>query len=200
MTPKQVKTGMKFGKLTVRAVYTPAKTGAVNMRHKCRVECECGALDTVPIYYLTRKHTPKTFCGQCGPKSLASQYPEEYRIWWMMHERTENPDHVSYHHYGGRGIRVCDEWNKARGSDGFKAFLSFVGPRPSRQYSIDRVDNDLGYQPYSSNGKVQVKWATSVEQRANQRPYSNSKATPGTPLPSTTAPESSPLSTATASR
>lgn len=180
MTPTQVRTGMVFGKLTVRTVFQPAKTGAVNMRHKCRVECACGILLTVPIYYLTRKHNPKVKCGQCDPKSIVTLHQEEYRIWNMMHERTENPKHVSFHHYGGRGIRVCAEWNKAReDGQGFANFLRFVGPRPSPGHSIDRVDNDVGYTSYHPvTGAIQVRWATAIEQRANQRPYSNSKAAP----------------------
>jgi len=165
----KVVTGMTFGKLIVRAVYQPAKTGAVNMRHKCRVECTCGTLITIPAYYLIRKQNPKTKCGLCEPKSIKTLHKEEYRIWNMMHERTENPRHVSFSHYGGRGIRVCAEWNKARDDGrGFETFLLFVGARPSPAHSIDRVDNNVGYQPYH-NGKVQVRWATSTEQRANQR-------------------------------
>lgn len=171
----KVVTGMTFGKLTVRAVFQKSNHGPVNMRHKCRIECQCGTLMTIPIYYLIRKSHPKVVCGLCNPKSLKTLHKEEYRIWNMMHERTENPKHVSYHHYGGRGIRVCQEWNKAADDgQGFERFLRFVGPRPSPQHTIDRIDNDVGYQPYH-NGKVQVKWSTGAEQRLNQRPYTNSK-------------------------
>jgi hypothetical protein len=96
----------------------------------------------------------------------------------MMHERTENPKHVSYKHYGARGIRVCPEWNKSSPDGlGFERFLEFIGPAPSDGHSVDRVDNDCGYQPYHPTKKNpdgtpqrQVRWATKKEQRANQRP------------------------------
>jgi len=173
----KVVTGQTYGKLTVRAVYQKAKTGPVNQRQKCRVECTCGTLMTIPTYYLVRKSHPKTVCGLCNPKSLKTLHKEEYRIWNMMHERTENPKHISYSHYGARGLRVCEDWQKSRDDgQGFETFLRFVGARPSPQHTIDRVDNDIGYQPYHPRtGEIQVRWATGSEQRQNQRPYSNSK-------------------------
>lgn len=140
---------------------------APNLRIKWRVECSCGTILTVPQYYLTRKN-PKKSCGHLN-RSIKTDFNQEYRIWLLMHERTENPTHVAFKHYGGRGIRVCTEWHKSRGDDGFKAFLEFIGPRPSTDYSVDRVDNNLGYQPYQPNGERQVRWATAKEQRANQR-------------------------------
>lgn len=88
----------------------------------------------------------------------------------MMHKRTEDPTHISYKHYGGRGIKVCEEWHKDRGIEGFEAFLKFVGPRPTPHHTIDRINNDLGYQPYQPNGERQVRWATASQQRQNQRP------------------------------
>lgn len=82
-------------------------------------------------------------------------------------QRTTNPKHVSYKDYGGRGIRVCEEW--ASPIDGFQKFFAFIGPRPSMQHTVERINNDQGYQPYFE-GKVQVKWATAAEQAQNKRP------------------------------
>lgn len=166
--------GQKFGDLTViqRVADIPnAKSPTIKVRY--RFECSCGQRLTLPMYYVTRKSpAPKTHCGCKTEVSLYSQYPQEYGIWMMMHVRTENPSHVAFKHYGGRGIRVCPEWHKDRQEQGFRAFLEFVGPRPSPKHTIDRVDNDLGYQPYQGDGSTrQVRWATPKEQRANQRPY-----------------------------
>ncbi|HXJ49638.1 MAG TPA: hypothetical protein VNF91_10765 [Candidatus Acidoferrum sp.] len=63
-----------------------------------------------------------------------------------------------YPNYGGRGIRVCDRW---LGS--FEAFLADVGEAPSPDLSIERRDNDRGYEPGN------VYWATDSEQNANKR-------------------------------
>ena len=95
----------------------------------------------------------------------------------MMHVRCYDPRHEAYKHYGGRGIGVCPEWHKDREDGlGFATFLEYIGPRPSPNHSIDRVDNNDGYRPFQKDGVTrQVRWATAVEQRANQRP----KATGG---------------------
>jgi len=166
--------GDKVGSLTlIQRLRDNVVTKSPNLRVRWRCECVCGNRITVPQYYMVREN-PKTHCG-CLHKSIKTIYNQEYRIWCMMHVRTEDPRHVAFKHYGGRGIRVCPEWHKDRGEEGFRAFLEFVGTRPSPGHSIDRVDNDLGYQPYQADGVTrQVRWATAKEQRANQRPKSSS--------------------------
>lgn len=83
----------------------------------------------------------------------------EYEAWCHMKGRCYNPQTKQYKDYGGRGIRVCDEWRES-----FLAFLDHVGRRPNPQYSIHRIDNDGNYEPGN------VKWATRQEQASNKRP------------------------------
>src|SRR6266566_3158465 len=82
----------------------------------------------------------------------------EYRCWSSMVQRCTNPKDTGFADYGGRGIGLCDEW---RGRGGFARFYGHIGSRPSPSHSIDRINNELGYQP--SN----VRWATPVEQAHN---------------------------------
>lgn len=82
----------------------------------------------------------------------------EYAVWSAMTQRCLNPRNKAYHRYGGRGVRVCKSW---QGRGGFERFLADVGPRPSMQHSIDRIDNDGHYEPGN------VRWATTAEQNAN---------------------------------
>lgn len=90
-----------------------------------------------------------------------------YKAWSSMKQRCSNPNVVNYQNYGGRGIRVYDEWLHS-----FEAFLRDVGERPSdpagwtgkkAYWSLDRIDPDGDYEPGN------VRWATPAEQRANQR-------------------------------
>lgn len=157
--------GQKFGYLTVRQrLRDNMKTKSPNLRVQYRCQCICGKTETIPLYYLIRKQPePKKHCG-CMTATIYSQNPLEYRVWMMMHQRCENPNHIHYRHYGGRGIGIFEEWHKRHGKDGFGKFLEHIGKRPSLKYSIDRIDNDKGYEPGN------VRWATSKEQRANQRP------------------------------
>lgn len=174
MTNPPLKAGMFFGNLRlIQQVADDKETRSPNLRKRWRVECNCGVRLTIPQYYLVRKPNPKQDCG-CARKTIRTTHNAEYRIWLMMHVRCYETSHESYKHYGGRGIQVCAEWHRGNGDSpslsAFAAFLEFVGPRPTPNHSIDRVDNDLGYQPFQADGVTrQVRWATSAEQRANQR-------------------------------
>jgi hypothetical protein len=81
-------------------------------------------------------------------------------IWRNMLARCHDPRSKDYPRYGARGIAVCPEW---RGALGVRAFVAHIGPRPSRAHTVDRVDNDRGYEPGN------VRWATGEEQHNNRR-------------------------------
>ncbi len=82
----------------------------------------------------------------------------EYTAWKSMNARCSIPSASHYAEYGGRGIKVCAEWRHD-----FTAFYAHVGPKPTPQHSLDRIDADGDYEPGN------VRWATRDEQHRNQR-------------------------------
>ena len=81
---------------------------------------------------------------------------KEYRAWQNLRNRCNNKKYYLFHRYGGRGIKVCCRW------DSYNNFISDMGRAPSKNHSIDRVDNDLGYNPDN------CKWSTYIEQANNR--------------------------------
>lgn len=99
-----------------------------------------------------------------GGRYSTGNEPEYQRlrgVWSAMITRCYDVGHVRYARYGGRQIGVCERW-LASYDDYFDDIMQILGPRPSPQHTLDRVENDLGYEP--SN----MRWATSIEQIRNR--------------------------------
>lgn len=74
-----------------------------------------------------------------------------------MRQRCYNPKNQDYPHYGGRGIRICDDW------EDFDLFVKDMGPRPGLHMTLDRKDPNGNYDPGN------CVWATSKRQAQNRR-------------------------------
>lgn len=81
-----------------------------------------------------------------------------YIIWRAMRQRCNNPHTINYKNYGGKGVRVCDEWNND--------FMSFYNWSVENGYNdtltIDRINASGNYEP--SN----CRWITQKEQQNNR--------------------------------
>ena len=131
-------------------------------------ECECGKKTIVRKDNLTNGIT--TSCGCYKREQLSRQVYKQntthgeshtrlYSIWASMKKRCNNPNDIGYSLYGGRGIKVCHEW-----ADSYVAFADWARSNGYQDnLSIDRIDNDKGYEP--SN----CRWATDQEQAENTR-------------------------------
>src|SRR5262249_28277246 len=85
-----------------------------------------------------------------------------YRSWGEMKDRCLNPQNKRYKDYGVRGIKIAPKW-----INDYPAFRNYInqnlGPRPSSNHTIDRIDNDGNYEPGN------LRWSTRSEQQQNSR-------------------------------
>jgi len=148
-------TGKRYGRWTVIEERGRSKNG--NVLWKCI--CDCGNI--VEVLSVSLRNNLSKSCG-CLKKELMRKrfkkhgcsYRAEYNVWGDMIQRCTNKKCFVYKHYGGRGIRVCQEWRKS-----FKVFFNDMGPRP-RGTSIERINNELGYFPGNciwANKTIQVR-------------------------------------------
>ena len=93
------------------------------------------------------------------PSHILSPYKTIYSAWTTMKQRCYNPNVKEFKNYGGRGIKVCERWLNS-----FPNFLEDLGCKPTKQHSLDRINNDGDYEPGN------CRWATRDIQLANRRP------------------------------
>ncbi len=131
-----------------------------NARWHC--QCDCGNT-TITSGFTLRNGEAKS-CGCLTTEQLKQRNlthgrtkTPEYTSWASMLQRCENPKNVKYHHYGARGIKVCERWRN------FQSFYADMGLRPSPKHTLERLDNELGYEPKN------CAWATKSQQNYNKR-------------------------------
>lgn len=150
--------GHRFGKLVAVLPVAMTKSGAVWL-----FQCDCGEEKQVRLGNVRNGHTSS--CG-CLHRQKAKEANTThnmsrtavYKVWAAMVGRCCNPDDAGYPHYGGRGINVAQRWRES-----FAAFIEDMGPRPTANHSIERLDNDGNYEPGN------CVWLVQKEQGQNTR-------------------------------
>lgn len=156
-------TGRRFGRLTVIE-----PIGTIGLRYKWRCKCDCGNEAVV----LGNNLGKSTFSCGCYARERSSERLATHRksktrlfpIWQSIKQRCENVQCHAYADYGGRGIKVCDEWDNDFTAFEKWAFSHGYDENAARgQCTIDRIDVDGNYEP--SN----CRWITASEQQNNKR-------------------------------
>lgn len=143
--PNRIKdlTGQKFGRLTViRHIYVQKRPYS---RWLCK--CDCGNEVIVLTADLNRGHSRSCGCATrerlierntvhgCSKESL-------YNVWKDMRQRCCNKNSTYYNRYGGRGIKICEEWND------YKKFREWaLNNGYAENLTLDRIDVNGDYCP-----------------------------------------------------
>lgn len=145
--------GQTFGRF-IDVKYIGTIVGGKTM-YECT--CECGNKKIVQHGNLLSGHT--TSCGCYKPQTTHGESKTSlHSVWLSIKQRCFNPNANGYKNYGGRGITMSDEF-----ASDFAAFKAYMGEKPTRKSSIERIDVNGNYE------RGNIVWAEPMQQAMNKR-------------------------------
>ncbi len=158
--------GKTFGYLTVVKLKSRDKRGSTWV---CK--CVCGNEVTLQRSHIigTKTRNPNKSCG-CKQKiqeGFTVSHNKLYKTWKFIQAVCNNAEHPNYHHYGDKGIEMCDEWK-----NNFNAFLNWAlnnGYEEDSNLIINRTNPKGNFDPDN------CRWADKYVQASNKGLRKNNK-------------------------
>ena len=138
-------TGQRFGRLTVekRVENYVSPKGLKFSQWLCK--CDCGNECTVRSIHLRTGYIQS--CGCLKLKQNGNTTKRLWKVWDAMIHRCENKNDKHYSDYGGRGIKVCDEWHSYDNFESWALSSGYDSDAPFSKCTLDRIDFDGNYAP-----------------------------------------------------
>lgn len=139
-----------------------APNGNAYCRYLCK--CLCGKIIESDGVCLLKTEGGVKSCGCLRNERVSASVRKHgkrnhklHSVWSDMKHRCNNPNNKRYDIYGGKGVKVCNEW-----SDSFEVFYAWAIANGYEQgLSLDRIDGDLGYTPNN------CRWIAIADQSRN---------------------------------
>ena len=152
-------TGQRFGKLVVIRENTELSKEKGSTIWECK--CDCGNIANIGRWIGRNSNS----CGCMSSRKMAGDRTRThgmsetpfYQVWRAMKMRCQNPSQKSYKDYGGKGISVCERWNK------FESFYEDMWNTFEEGLTIERIDIFKNYSPEN------CKWIPRCQQNSNKR-------------------------------
>lgn len=163
-------TGQRFGNLVVTSFNCRRRYPGGGVASMWNCKCDCGNKTVVSNSSL-RNGTKSCGCKakRCGKDNHFYKHGDcntrIYKVWSDMKKRCNDKNYKDYSIYGGKGVKVCEEWSGDNGYENFRDWAYKNGynkDAPRGKCTLDRVDVNGDYEPQN------CRWVDAKRQANNR--------------------------------